>query len=188
MFPADVEVRPPVRRGDVEALVSTEEPGTLIIVDGTFHNYPAVGHVELRTALEHGWRVWGLSSMGAIRAAEMEVLGMRGYGAVYQRFATDPSFSDDEVALVHASEPPYRPASEPMVHIRSFLNSLVLEGNLSEHHAQEVTASLKNRWYGDRTHQALAELLPLDEVLPRLADHRLKTIDLLDFTEEQPWR
>ncbi|GAA4011051.1 TfuA domain-containing protein [Allokutzneria multivorans] len=186
VFPAEVEVRPPVRRGDVEALVAAEEPGTLIIVDGTFHSYPAVGHVELRTALESGWRVWGLSSMGAIRAAEMEPLGMRGYGAVYQRFVSDPSFSDDEVALLHSAEPPYQPMSEPMVHIRTFLDSLVAEGKLSESDARDVTVSLKNRWYGYRTHRALAELLPVDDALQ--AEHRLKTTDLLRFAEEQPWR
>ncbi|WP_086824535.1 TfuA-like protein [Allokutzneria sp. NRRL B-24872] len=186
MFPADVEVRPPVRRGDVETLVSTEKPGTLLIVDGTFHSYPAVGHAELRAALQRGWHIWGLSSMGAIRAAEMESLGMRGYGAVYQRFASDPSFSDDEVALLHSAEPPYRPMSEPMVHIRCFLDSLVVEGKLSVSAAEEVATALKNRWYGYRTHRALSELLPVDDVLR--AEHRLKTTDLLRFTEEQPWR
>ncbi|WP_425300876.1 TfuA-like protein, partial [Nocardia wallacei] len=34
--------------------------------------------MEIREALEAGWSVWGLSSMGAIRAAEMRLLGMRG--------------------------------------------------------------------------------------------------------------
>ena len=39
---------------------------------------------RIRAALSAGFRVFGLSSMGAIRAREMAALGMEGFGEVYQ--------------------------------------------------------------------------------------------------------
>src|SRR5207245_3105902 len=73
-----IEVLPPVRRGDIEEIVSTHPPGVMVIVDGLFHQCLSVGHAEIRSAVAAGWRVWGLSSMGAIRAYEMRHLGVRG--------------------------------------------------------------------------------------------------------------
>ncbi|MBM7771843.1 hypothetical protein JOD54_002047 [Actinokineospora baliensis] len=194
LFPASARILPPVRRGDVAAVVDSADPGVLVVVDGTFHSYPSVGHAELRAALDRGWRVWGLSSMGAIRAAEMRHLGMRGFGAVYQRYADDPGFSDDEVTLLHAAEAPHRPMSEPMVHIRSLVAALVADGTLTEPAARAVLAELKNRWYAERTHHALrvaleAHLPPqaAAAALARLPEHRVKTTDLVEFATRRPW-
>ena len=71
--------------------------------------------------------MWGLSSMGAIRAREMAHLGMRGYGSVYAPFATEGDFQDDEVALLHEPNAPYRPVSEPLVHLREAVAHLASE-------------------------------------------------------------
>jgi hypothetical protein len=119
-----VSVRSPVKRGDVERLVeaypaSRGRPGVIVLADGLFHDTLAVGHAELRAALRAGWRLWGLSSMGAIRAHEMAPLGMRGFGRVYERFQAEPDFQDDEVALLHGPAPEYRTLSEPLVHLRA---------------------------------------------------------------------
>ena len=108
-------VLPPVARGDVDRAVrAAAAPGVLVVVDGVFHlSSLAVGHLELRDALAAGWTVWGLSSMGAIRAAELEGEGMRGFGRAFARYRDDPDFRDDEVALLHEPTPPYRELSEP---------------------------------------------------------------------------
>ena len=119
-----VRLRPPVKRRDLSnflAKVRRQRPGVICIVDGVFHDRLAVGHAEIREALERGWRVWGLSSMGAIRAREMQSLGMRGFGRIYELFNTGRDFQDDEVALLHEPTAPYRaferaarsPASRP---------------------------------------------------------------------------
>lgn len=194
----DISVRPPVRRGQIEHLLNNEaQPGVIGIVDGTFHAYPAVGHAELRNALAAGWTIWGLASMGAIRAAEMAPLGMRGYGRVYQQFYDDTSFADDEVTLVHGSEPPYRPMSEPMVHMRSLLSYLLNEQLITSTEHLAVIADLKQRWFGDRTIPALAQSLQLHTTLrtPAIAatltnmgQHRTKQQDLHDFLSSAPWK
>ena len=107
----------PVRRGDLTRLARLHAPGTIVLVDGLFHHTLAVGHAEIRGALARGWAVYGLGSMGAIRACEMRDLGVRGFGNVYRRFVADPELRDDEVALLHESEPPYRALSEPLLRL-----------------------------------------------------------------------
>jgi hypothetical protein len=193
----DVAVRPPVRRGDVSRLVGgTAKPGVVAIVDGTFHSYPSVGHAEIGDAVAAGWSVWGLSSMGAIRAAEMRHHGMRGFGAVYQRYAASDDFDDDEVALVHEADPPYRPLSEPLIHIREFIRSLSERAVLNSAEAELIVLSLKNRWFAERTLFLLRDQLigqaglSADEVaklLTRFDDFRLKRVDLVTFLTERPW-
>ncbi|MBG6249026.1 hypothetical protein JZM30_08540 [Candidatus Symbiopectobacterium endolongispinus] len=69
VLPSETMVLPSVRRGDIQSLIEKEKASTVVIVDGTYHTYPAVSHVEIKNALQNNWKVWGLSSMGAIRAA-----------------------------------------------------------------------------------------------------------------------
>ncbi|TXJ76489.1 hypothetical protein E2C11_22315 [Streptomyces lavendulae] len=191
-----VTLRPPVRRGDFDTLLS-EEPGILAIADGTFHSYPAVGHAEIRTALEKGWQIWGLCSMGAIRAAEMHTLGMRGFGDVFEAYAGNPDLDDDEVALMHSSEPPFRPMSEPMLHIRRFLTDLADRHLLTKPQTSAIVSELKQRWYADRTMGALKNALthhadlPMTVMQAEMASFdafRTKQHDLLRFFKEQPWQ
>jgi hypothetical protein len=143
----------------------------------------------LRAAIEAGWQVWGLSSMGAIRAAEMRSLGMRGFGAVYQRFVDDPRFRDDEVALLHEPSPPYRTFSEPLVHVRAGLEALGREG-LAAADAERILAALYPLWFGDRTaariHQAAAAVIgdgAATAWLARFDEFQRKSQDLAGFLE-----
>ncbi|SEC36554.1 hypothetical protein SAMN05216532_1187 [Streptomyces sp. 2231.1] len=193
---AGVTLRPPARRGDIDALRSVE-PGILAIADGTFHSYPAVGHAEIRTALAEGWQIWGLCSMGAIRAAEMYTLGMRGFGEVFEAYAEDSDLDDDEVALMHSSEPPFRPMSEPMFHTRRFLADLTGRQLLAEERTAAIVDDLKQRWYADRTLGALKNALTERGGLPAAVVRaepanfdafRTKQHDLLRFLKEQPWQ
>jgi hypothetical protein len=189
--------RPPVKRLDVQRLIETDKtPGVLVVVDGLFHDTLAVGHIELREAIQRGWRVWGLSSMGAIRAREMESLGMRGFGCVYERFVGADDFQDDEVALLHEATPPYRALTEPLVHLRVAIEHLVRRGIVREVDAHDVVAGLKARWYGARTLRETVALLEKSapgraaEVRGELGDFgrfALKTIDLERFLAERPW-
>lgn len=193
-IPRDIHTHAPARRGAIDRLLEEHPtPGVILLADGTFHSYPSVGHRELRDALTAGWRVWGLCSMGAIRAAEMHPLGMRGYGTVYRQFVDDPDFADDEVALIHGLEPPFRAVSEPLVHIRAYLHHLRAQGTLPEPRIDETLNDFKNRWYGERTLPSLAQ--HLEELghatarndMKEFGRFRLKTHDLEAFLAERPW-
>jgi hypothetical protein len=193
---AGLQVRRPVRRGDIaQLLASRRKPGLVVIVDGVFHDTLAVGHAEIRQALERGWQVWGLSSMGAIRAREMAHLGMRGYGSVYERFVTEPDFQDDEVALLHEPTAPYRPVSEPLVHLRAAAAHLASRGIVADGEARDAIEGLKSRWYGERTIRRLAHALrsarggsaALERELDDFDRFRTKAIDLARFLAERPF-
>ncbi|MHC8302565.1 TfuA-like protein [Pseudomonas sp. ZS1P83] len=188
-------VRPPVKRGDIERLVAQSPPSNLAIVDGVFHAHPAVGHAEILDALDAGWRIWGLSSMGAIRACEMDTLGMAGFGEVYRQFASDPDMSDDEVTLIHQAQEPFLSLSEPLIHIRQFLRQWTTEQIITSAQEQHILHYLKNMWYGHRTLSCLKEALlalpvaekKIDSALANFSAYRVKSLDLIDFLKLQPW-
>lgn len=198
LVPADLRLKRPVRRGDVAAAVRRLDPGVMVIVDGRFHQSLSVGHREIRKAIEAGWRIWGLSSMGAIRAREMRDLGMRGYGRVYDLFWSEDDFQDDEVALVHEPSPPYRVASEPLVHLRAAAAHLQSQGSLTAEAHDEIVADLKSRWYGERTLPLFRKLVSDAVVAERRGDvfkemdsfdrFRWKSLDLKAFLEGDIWR
>ena len=190
---------PPARRGDIDKLIAGQPgPGVVGIVDGTFHAYPSVSHHELRRALQAGWRVFGLCSMGAIRAAEMADHGMTPWGRIARRYVDDPDFNDDEVTLLHGTDEPWVPMSEPLLHMREFLARMRELGALGAAHEGAVLDSLQQRWYAERTLRALREALqaalatttlppPIEAGLADFAPFRLKQADLLAFLRAQPW-
>ncbi len=190
-------LRPPVRRLDVAKLVAAkDEPGVIVIVDGVFHDTLAVGHAEIREALRCGWRVWGVSSMGAIRAREMAAMGMRGFGRVFERFEADGDFQDDEVALLHEPTPPYRSVTEPLVHLREAIQYLVSRGIVRARDGRAVATDLKSRWYGERTVPGTVDALArharggaahVRDELRDFGRFAVKTHDLERFLEQRPW-
>jgi hypothetical protein len=194
-----IQWKPPVRRGDIEALVAEErEPGVIGLADGTFHAYPSVSHIELREAMEAGWVIYGLCSMGAIRVSEMRHMGMKPWGDVAGMFCDNANFADDEVALVHSAEAPYAPLSEPMVHLRAFVAHAIDQGWLNQAQGDRVIAVLRERWYGERTlanlRQAICQALDVKVLPEAIADavnlfkpYRVKQADLLSFLASTPW-
>ncbi|MBI6634838.1 hypothetical protein YA0871_19435 [Pseudomonas paralactis] len=194
---SDVVVHAPARRGDIQTLVEQHaQPGCIAIVDGTFHSFPSVGHIEIRRAIDQGWKIWGLASMGAIRASEMRFLGMQGYGVVYGHYRDDPEFDDDEVTLVHEIDAPYRAMSEPLIHLRGFVGALQDQQRISAHVAQGIIRDLKERWYAERTLSRLKKLLQasgemaqheVDEAMAGFKAFRIKSLDLEGFLASRCW-
>jgi hypothetical protein len=184
---AGLDLLPPIKRGQLPVLMAQHQPGTVIIVDGLFHTEVAVGHQEIRAMLARGWKVWGLSSMGAIRAREMSGLGMVGFGKVYQLFCQEGvDFRDDEVTLLHDKAPDYTELSEPLVHLRAALDDLVARELLGAEARAGLIGELEGMWYADRTLSWLAARLRGLGVEPRgiLDDfdrYRVKSLDLIEF-------
>ncbi|MCE9574191.1 MAG: TfuA domain-containing protein [Deltaproteobacteria bacterium] len=197
--PLDLEpyiLEPPAERGTIAAMAARHPAGCAILVDGLFHESLAVGHAELRDAIRSGWQIWGLSSMGAIRAREMHPLGMRGFGRVFERYCQDDDFRDDEVALLHAPEPPYRELSEPLVHVRAALAAAVADARLSSDEHVAILGQLTACWYGERTlarvRDAVVASCPsspawVNAWLASFDAYRWKALDLIDFVAARPW-
>jgi hypothetical protein len=191
-----VRWHPPIRRGDIDHLIAKEPAGRIAIVDGVFQQCLSVGHAEIRRAIEQGWEVWGLSSMGAIRAYEMRNCGMKGFGEVFEMFVKEDDFKDDEVALLHAADPPYQTFSEPLVHIRVALKDLVRQGFLHDAGSQEVVRKLSSIWFGERTLNLTRELLSavvsseysaaVAQLINDFPRYRVKSHDLKKFLTRLP--
>jgi hypothetical protein len=194
---AGVQLRSPVRRDDVRRLVgATPAAGTLIVCDGVFQSAAAVSHAELCLALDAGWQVWGVSSLGAIRAHEMREEGMRGFGEVFAMFARFDDFTDDELCLLHFPEPPWFPVTEALVNLRHALATHGPALGIGEAASQAVVQALRGLWFGDRTTDRIRALLSstggctqaqADALLTWLASHRLKTLDLQTMLMQRPW-
>lgn len=193
---AGVRLLPPARRGDVASLVSTSAPSILVVCDGVFQVTPAVSHRELCGAIDAGWQVWGLSSLGAIRAHELRHEGMLGFGDVHAMFERFDDFTDDEMCLLHCPEPPFFPVTEPLVNVRYALEQRGSELGVDSASAQAVIDTLHTLWFGYRTlprirmalvQQGGMEPKNVELLLGWLSSHRLKTLDLERLLATQPW-
>jgi hypothetical protein len=193
-----IRVRPPVARGDIDRLLARSRgPGVMILCDGLFQSVPAVSHAELCRALDAGWQVWGVSSLGAIRAHELRDEGMRGFGWVHGQFARHADFTDDEMCLLHFPEPPFFPVSVPLVNLRYALARRSADLGIAAARRRRVLSVLSRLWFGDRTASRMREALlesgglsadAADDLLRWMAAHPIKTLDLQALLQQRPWR
>jgi predicted 2-oxoglutarate/Fe(II)-dependent dioxygenase YbiX len=148
---------PPASQGDVYR-VGLRRPLVVGIIDGYFHRTPAIWHKEILWLMSQGTHVFGSSSLGAMRAAELCDFGMVGVGAIFEAFRDGELEDDDEVALRHGlATDQYRPLSEPMVNIRSTLDRAIAEGVIGTKTGDALKRLAKARFYPDRSYAALIE-------------------------------
>src|SRR3954451_5517809 len=188
----DADYLPPVRQGDIYRLVRDRRPAVIGIIDGYFHQVPSVWHKEILWALDQGIHVAGAASMGALRAAELHVFGMRGVGRIFEAFRDGVLDADDEVAVVHApAELGFMAVSEALVDIRATIDAAVMAGVLRPAGGLALIDRAKALFYADRSWDALLDpaLDPADgrfaefaEWLPgnRVAQKRLDALALLE--------
>jgi hypothetical protein len=147
--------RPPAARGDV--LAAARDGARIIgLIDGVFFQSCSVAHREILEAIRLGARVVGASSMGALRAAELDGLGMDGVGEVYRAYRDGEIVSDDEVALVFDPESGM-PLSEPLVNVRWTLAAAVGRGVLTESETAAILEAARTLYFPDRTYDTIRE-------------------------------
>jgi len=151
----DARYCPPAARGDV--LRAAREGARIIcLIDGVFFQECAVAHREILGAMEEGSRVIGASSMGALRAAELDGLGMEGIGEVYRMYRDGEIVSDDEVALVF-DPVTFSPLSEPLVNIRCTVARAVREGAILPGTADVIIDCARSLYFPARTYEMVLE-------------------------------
>jgi AraC-like DNA-binding protein len=190
----DADYLPPVRQGDVYRLVRDRRPAVIGIIDGYFHQAPSVWHKEILWALDQGVHVAGAASMGALRAAELHVFGMRGVGRIFEAFRDGVLDADDEVAVVHApAELGFLPVSEALVDIRATVDAAIMAGVLRPADGLALIDRAKALFYADRSWDALLEPAggqtgEFAEWLPgnRVAQKRLDALALLESLRDLP--
>ncbi len=156
----------PAGQGDVYRAVRDRKADAIGLIDGFFEQMPAVWHKEILWALKQGVRVYGASSMGALRAAELEQFGMIGIGKVFEAYRSGlfPPFSgetfedDDEVAIAHGPAELGYLGSDAMVDIRATLAAAESQGIIDRACRDRLAEIAKGLFYKDRSYERLVQL------------------------------
>jgi len=147
----DAEYRPPASRGDIFKAV--QEGAKIIgLIDGVFFQASAIAHREILYALEAGVKVLGASSMGALRASELDSFGMEGIGKIYELYKHGELVSDDEVALIFEPES-FKPLSESMVNIRYNLGIAEERGMINRETKEKILNIAMSLYYPERDYE-----------------------------------
>ena len=152
--------RPPAKQGDIVTDVVNLRPTRIILIDGVFRENLSPWHKEIVFALQFPGvkAIYGAASMGALRAAELDFLGMIGIGKIYHWYRDSVTEDDSEVAVSFATRegpdgPIYYPSTIPLVDIRAGVEHYEHEfpGQEVATAAREFLEQMRGIFYMDRT-------------------------------------
>ena len=192
----DIVFAPPAAAGDILGLLR-DPPRTVALIDGRFDSCASVWHKELLLLAATGTRVLGAASIGALRAVELDGLGMTGVGSIYRAYRCGLLTGDDEVALIHApAEFGWRALTIPMVEVRAALCLGVRRKAWSIERAREIREEIHGIHFADRDTDALAHMFAtrprvLQLLLglledPRVALKRRDAVQCIEIALEPP--
>jgi hypothetical protein len=154
---ARLDWREPVRQGDLYR-GALERPAIIGVIDGYFESVATVWHKEILWAMQAGIHVYGAASIGALRAAELEIFGMRGIGHIYEDFRDGILEDDDEVAVLHGPEElGYPPVTEAMVNLRATFDNAATAGIIDAALGARLTDIAKGLFYKARSYEAVLQ-------------------------------
>lgn len=162
---------PPVKHADIISDVPKYNPTHILIIDGVFDAQLPVWHKECSFAALKGIKMYGASSMGALRAAELADVGvMIGSGTIFQWYHEGVIDADDEVALIYHMTPggEYVQDTYPLVNLRAGLLRLleseeigpeearaVFKNESSKHYTKRLTAPVSDYLFDQKREDAL---------------------------------
>lgn len=149
-----VRLLPPTRHGDLFD-TAIRSGDTVLIIDGVYHQAPALRHKEILAAMARGVRVIGAASIGALRAAELAPFGMIGIGSIFDAYARGEIDGDDEVAVGQAPDSEWDALTWPVVNLRYVLELAQLAGVLDPERAAGLLVALRAVYYPQRTTAAV---------------------------------
>ena len=157
----EVIYKRPIQRGDLN-LALKENPDIIGIIDGVFHQNSAVGHKEILNVMKKGIKVYGASSMGALRASELDTLGMIGIGYVYNQYASGEVDSDDDVAVMLDSQT-LEALSVPLINMKYVFTKAMAENIITEEEKDELLQTAKKTYYPKRNYAQTLSSSSLDD-------------------------
>ncbi|MEU0413883.1 TfuA-like protein [Streptomyces griseorubiginosus] len=149
-----VRVWPPVQHGNLFS-DAISEGDTIVIIDGVYHQAPALRHKEIMAVMGRGVRVIGAASIGALRAAELAQYGMLGVGSIYGAYVDGSIDGDDEVAVGQAPGGDWRALTWPVVNLRLALELAYRAGVIDCRRAAVLLEALRAVYYPQRTMAAV---------------------------------
>lgn len=152
---SDIDIRSPIQRGDLEGIEPSDGP--VCIIDGVFHNTLAITVREIAKALQMGVKIYGASSMGALRASECVSIGMEGVGRIFEQYQSGECQSDADVALVF--DPiSYENISTPLVNVKYGLKQAHQAGLINQAELNQFIQLAKSIHYSELTYEHLFRL------------------------------
>lgn len=155
----EADYRPPAKKGDlIKLIMSLDEKETVVgLIDGYFLlDYPPTPIEVYQLIVRPNTVVIGSSSIGALRAVELEKFGMIGIGKTFQLFKHGKLDADDEVAVTF-SQDLYRLQSEAMVDIRYNLYLSLKRGFVDKETKDAIAKVAKSIYFPYRTYQNIIE-------------------------------
>lgn len=155
----EADYRPPAKKGDlIKLIMSLDEKETVVgLIDGYFLlDYPPTPIEVYQLIVRPNTVVIGSSSIGALRAVELEKFGMIGIGKIFQLFKLGKLDADDEVAVTF-SQDLYRLQSEAMVDIRYNLYLSLKRGFVDKETKDAIAKVAKSIYFPYRTYQNIIE-------------------------------
>lgn len=155
----DADYRDPAKKGDFLMLSrDSDEKKYVGFVDGVFlHDYPPspieVYHLATRKNIE----LIGASSLGALRAVELEKFGMKGIGKIFQLYKNGIINADDEVAVTFVQENNIL-QSEAMIDIRFNLFLAYKKGIITNQTKKRFAKIAKNIYFPFRNYEDIIKL------------------------------
>ncbi len=152
---SNIEYRPPARKGDLLKINSDNSNTLVCLIDGVFlQDYPPTP-MEVYTIMQRGVRVLGAASIGALRAVELERLGMIGIGRIFRLYKKGILEDDDEVAVTFSDD--YTLASEAMIDIRYTLYHAYKSSVISRESRRILTRIAKSIYFPYRSYDLILE-------------------------------
>src|SRR3990167_8367916 len=148
----DANYHLPVKCGDIFRVLRLS-PKILVIIDGLFEQTAAVWHKEILFAISRGVHVYGCSSMGALRAAELNEFGMIGSGKIFSYYKNkNRVLNDDEVAITHLmNTKKFNTNIIPLINIHFTLEKAINDKILDKEKAENVLLTIKKIPYFQRS-------------------------------------
>ncbi len=147
---------PPAARGDVER--AAREFDAVLLIDGVFHHDLAPSPKECYAALEHA-RMFGASSMGALRAAECAPYGFTPLGAIARWYTFEVIDGDDEVAVL-TNPSTHDALTVPVVNVRYVAWLARRRGVFSTAERDAFVRRARDVFYMDRTWDDVIDAAP----------------------------
>jgi len=146
---------PPIKRGDLDSI---DGHAVIVILDGEFGQSFSVSPKEILRAIGAGKVVIGASSMGALRASELDRSGMIGIGWVYDHFRRCAVRRDDDVALAY-SPVDFSPLTVPLVDVEYWVSLLLAAELIDRKEKVRFIRTARSIFFAERTEERLIEAL-----------------------------
>ena len=147
---------PPAARGDIAR--AADDYDAVHLIDGVFHHDLAPSPKECYAAAQR-IRMFGASSMGALRAAECWPYGFTPLGIIARWYIREVIDGDDEVAVLTHPQT-HAAITVPSVNVRYAAMLARRRGILSPEEERKLVAQSREVFYMDRSWEDVFEATP----------------------------